>query len=189
MFCAFCLNTKLCSRDQCFVPKKGNYSLHSVGGMQSSCLSFSPAHSGTGRLLIPNLPLGCIVKVTPNSQQRLCRNCCKRWGKSEGQERETSASSSSLHRPSFTDYQWNTLNDFKSTSWTGTNLILLFIQPQFHLTSNDQSLLFIPPSQVKSKSDLAVSTLFRACQKTPLCLKLFEYYCVKLWLNYSWRSM
>lgn len=77
-FCALCLNTELCLKDQCFVPKKGNYSLHSAGCMQSPCLSF-PSRSGTGRLLIPNLPLCCIVKLTPNSQQRLWRSRYKWW--------------------------------------------------------------------------------------------------------------
>lgn len=48
MFCAPCLNTELRCRDQCLVPKKGNYSLHSVGYMQSLWLSLSHARSLAG---------------------------------------------------------------------------------------------------------------------------------------------
>lgn len=55
MFAAFYLNTELCSRDQCFVPKKGNYSPRSAGYMQSLCLAFSLKTLAV-RLLILNLP-------------------------------------------------------------------------------------------------------------------------------------
>lgn len=71
-YCALCLNTELCSRDECFVPNKGNYSLHSAGYMQSLCVSYTLA----GRLLIPCLPLCYTVKLTPNSRHRSCRSCC-----------------------------------------------------------------------------------------------------------------